>query len=96
MDILTRLKIGVRLTLGFAAVLALTILVGLFSVNRLGKVNEATGPVVYSVGTTAFLAVLYFGRRFFVQPMVAWAGLMLSLVLICNLAALTLSSSISV
>src|SRR5262249_3166323 len=43
-------------------------------------VNWATGPVIYSVGTTAILLVLYFGRRFFVQPMVAWSGLMLALV----------------
>lgn len=44
-------------------------------------VNEATGPVIYSVGTTAILLVLYFGRRFFVKPMVAWVGLIASLVL---------------
>ena len=44
-------------------------------------VNAATGPVVYSVGTTAILAVLFFGRRFFVQPMVAWTGLNLSLLI---------------
>jgi hypothetical protein len=42
-------------------------------------VNAATGPVVYSVGTTAMLAVLYLGRRFFVQPMVAWSGLNIAL-----------------
>ena len=42
MNILTRLKIGPRLGLGFASVLALTVVVGAFSVNRLGKVNEAT------------------------------------------------------
>jgi len=44
-------------------------------------VNELTGPVIYSVGTTAILAVLYFGRRFFVKPMVAWVVLNLSLLL---------------
>ncbi len=44
-------------------------------------VNQATGPVIYSVGTTAILALLYFGRRFFVQPQVAWIGLNASLVL---------------
>src|SRR5271163_1991447 len=36
-----------------------------------GAVNQATGPVVYSVGTTAILAVLFVFRRFVVQPMVA-------------------------
>lgn len=44
-------------------------------------VNWATGPVIYSVGTTAILVLLYLGRRFFVRPMVAWVGLNLSLVL---------------
>ncbi len=43
-------------------------------------VNEATGPVAYSVGTTAILTVLFVFRRFFVDPMVAWTGLMLSLI----------------
>jgi hypothetical protein len=44
-------------------------------------VNEATGPVIYSVGTTALLVIFYLGRRFFVKPMVAWTGLNLALVL---------------
>lgn len=34
-------------------------------------VNNATGPVIYSVGTTSLLVLLYLGRRFFVKPMVA-------------------------
>jgi hypothetical protein len=42
-------------------------------------VNAATGPVVYSVGTTAVLAALFFSRRFIVQPMVGWFGLNLAL-----------------
>jgi hypothetical protein len=43
-------------------------------------VNEATGPVVYSVGTTAILAVLFAFREFFVQPMVAWGLLNATLI----------------
>jgi hypothetical protein len=35
-------------------------------------VNQSTGPVVYSVGTTIVLAVLYFFRTWFVKPAVAW------------------------
>jgi len=35
-------------------------------------VNQHTGPVVYSAGTTLTLVVLYFGRTFFVKPAVAW------------------------
>ena len=44
-------------------------------------VNWATGPVVYSVGTTAILLVLFLFRRFFVRPMVAWTMLNVVLVL---------------
>ncbi|HTU27729.1 MAG TPA: hypothetical protein VMF30_20120 [Pirellulales bacterium] len=43
-------------------------------------VNAATGPVVYSVGTTALLALLFFFRREFVKPMVAWGLLNVVLV----------------
>ena len=43
-------------------------------------VNGATGPVAYSVGTTSILAVLFYFRRFFVDPMVAWTGFSLSLI----------------
>jgi len=35
-------------------------------------VNASTGPVVYSVGTTIVLVVLYFLRSWFVRPLVAW------------------------
>ena len=35
-------------------------------------VNRNTGPVVYSVGTTVVLAVLYIFRAWFVKPVVAW------------------------
>ncbi|MEX0678992.1 MAG: hypothetical protein WD063_18100 [Pirellulales bacterium] len=46
-----------------------------------GAVNSATGPVVYSVGTTALLAIAYFARRFIVRPTVGWVLLNLSLVI---------------
>src|SRR6185295_747662 len=35
-------------------------------------VNESTGPVVYSVGTTVVLVVLFMFRSWFVRPAVAW------------------------
>jgi methyl-accepting chemotaxis protein len=42
MRALTRLKIGPRLLFGFSAVLVLALVLGLFSVNRISKVNEST------------------------------------------------------
>jgi hypothetical protein len=42
-------------------------------------VNWFMGPVVYTVGTFVVLLLLFLGRRFFVKPMVAWAGLNLAL-----------------
>jgi hypothetical protein len=39
------------------------------------------GAIVYSLGTTLALVVMYFGRRFFVRPMVAWTILNIALVL---------------
>ncbi len=35
-------------------------------------INESTGPITYSLGTTVILIVLFFGRSFFVRPAVAW------------------------
>src|SRR5262245_15376768 len=35
-------------------------------------INEATGPVIYSVGTTLLLVLAFLFRRFLVQPMVGW------------------------
>jgi hypothetical protein len=35
-------------------------------------INRNTGPVVYSTGTLALLAILFIFRRFFVRPAVAW------------------------
>jgi len=50
-------------------------------------VNRHTGPVVYSVGTTLLLVIFFLGRRFFVQPPVAW--------MILNLALLVLGLSMT-
>ena len=36
-------------------------------------VNSNTGPVIYTLGTTAVLVVLYFLRSWFVKPVVAWS-----------------------
>lgn len=42
-------------------------------------VNRLTSPTIYSVGTSALLIVLFLGRKFFVQPLVAWSILNVSL-----------------
>jgi hypothetical protein len=44
-------------------------------------VNRLSGPVLYTLGTTALFAILFIFRKFFVQPMVAWTVLNVLLVL---------------
>jgi len=44
-------------------------------------VDAATGPVVYSVGTTAILVVAYLARRILVTPIAGWILLNVSLVI---------------
>ncbi len=44
-------------------------------------VNSLSGPVLYTLGTTVLLGVLFVFRKFFVQPMVAWTILNVMLVL---------------
>src|SRR4051812_29094273 len=36
-------------------------------------VNSQTGPVIYTLGTTALLVVLFLFRTWFVKPAVAWS-----------------------
>lgn len=45
-------------------------------------VNQLSGPVLYTLGTTGFLVLLFVFRRFFVQPMVAWTVFNASLLLL--------------
>jgi hypothetical protein len=44
-------------------------------------VNSLSGPVLYTLGTTVLLVVLFVFRKFFVQPMVAWTILNVMLLL---------------
>ena len=44
-------------------------------------VNSLSGPVLYTLGTTALFTILFVFRRFFVQPMVAWTILNVALLL---------------
>ena len=43
-------------------------------------VNKLSGPVLYTLGTTALFTILFVFRRFFVKPMVAWTILNVALV----------------
>jgi hypothetical protein len=45
-------------------------------------VNDLSGPVLYTLGTTAVLVLLFVFRKFFVQPMVAWSVFNISLLLL--------------
>jgi len=44
-------------------------------------VNKLSGPVLYTLGTTALFTAFFVFRKFFVKPMVAWTILNLALVL---------------
>jgi hypothetical protein len=44
-------------------------------------VNRLSGPVLYTLGTTALFTILFVFRRFFVKPMVAWSVFNAALVL---------------
>ncbi len=46
-------------------------------------INQMTGPVAYSVGTTLVLVVLYWGRSWFVKPVVAWSIWNLMFLFLC-------------
>jgi len=66
------LMLGAFATNGGAAYLT-------FSQGFRNLADAVMGPVVYSVGILVVLTILFLGRNFFVQPIVAWAGLNLSL-----------------
>ena len=42
-------------------------------------VNDNTGPVIYTLGTTAVLVLFFVFRRFFTKPPVAWISFNLAL-----------------
>ena len=46
-----------------------------------GFLDYIMNPTWYTLGSIAFLSVLFLARKFFVQPIVAWGGLNLSLLL---------------
>jgi len=56
----------------FVAMAALVPIMPPLPENVKNAIDSNTGPVIYTVGTTSGLAILYVFRRFFVQPTVAW------------------------
>jgi hypothetical protein len=46
-----------------------------------GAINRAMNPTVYTIGSLVLLSLLFLGRRFFVQPIVAWVMLNLAMLL---------------
>jgi hypothetical protein len=44
-------------------------------------INRAMNPTVYTIGSLVLLGLLFLGRRFFVQPTVAWVMLNLAMLL---------------
>jgi len=44
-------------------------------------INRAMNPTIYTIGSLALVSVLFYFRRFFVQPWVAWSLLNLALLL---------------
>ena len=71
---------GVMMVLASLALSGSATLVPSLPAEARTLVNKLSGPVLYTLGTTALFTVLFVFRRFFVQPMVAWSILNLSLV----------------
>jgi hypothetical protein len=72
---------GVMMILASLALSASPALVPALPLSVRMLVNRLSGPVLYTLGTTALFAILFIFRRFFVQPMVAWTTLNVALVL---------------
>jgi len=72
---------GVMLILASLALSASPALVPALPPAIRGVVNALSGPVLYTLGTTVLLVVLFVFRKFFVQPMVAWSILNVMLLL---------------
>ena len=63
---------GVMMILASLALSASPSLVPALPAAARSVVNALSGPVLYTLGTTVLLVVLFVFRKFFVQPMVAW------------------------
>jgi hypothetical protein len=72
---------GLMMILASLALAGTAELVPSLPVSVRNLVNRLSGPVLYTLGTTALFAILFIFRKFFVQPMVAWTVLNVLLVL---------------
>ncbi|MFM8636038.1 MAG: hypothetical protein ACKOEX_14715 [Planctomycetia bacterium] len=63
---------GVMLILASLALSGSELLVPALPASVRSLVNRLSGPVLYTLGTTVLLVVLFVFRAFFVRPMVAW------------------------
>ena len=72
---------GVMLILASLALSGSATLVPSLPLAARKLVNALSGPVLYTLGTTALLTVLFVFRKFFVKPMVAWTVLNALLIL---------------
>ena len=72
---------GLMMILASLALAGTAELVPSLPLSARNLVNRLSGPVLYTLGTTALFAILFIFRKFFVQPMVAWTVLNVLLVL---------------
>jgi hypothetical protein len=72
---------GVMMVLASLALSGSATLVPSLPLSARMLVNRLSGPVLYTLGTTALFTVLFVFRKFFVKPMVAWTILNLALVI---------------
>jgi hypothetical protein len=72
---------GVMMILASLALSGSEALVPALPLGARTLVNKLSGPVLYTLGTTALLTILFVFRTFFVRPMVAWSLLNAALVL---------------
>ena len=73
---------GAMMVLASLALSASPALVPALPAAARSLVNSLSGPVLYTLGTTVLLVVLFVFRKFFVQPMVAWTILNVMLLLL--------------
>jgi hypothetical protein len=66
---------GLMMILASLALAGTAELVPSLPLSARNLVNRLSGPVLYTLGTTALFAILFIFRKFFVQPMVAWTVL---------------------